>query len=59
MRKCILATNIAETSVTICGVRYVVDPGLVKMRAFSAKTGVESLVIAAVSKVRPLGCRQP
>ena len=50
-RKVILATNIAETSVTIGGVRFVVDPGLVKMRGYSAKTGVESLVVTAVSQV--------
>lgn len=49
-RKVILATNIAETSVTIGGVRFVVDPGLVKMRGYSAKTGVESLVVTAVSQ---------
>jgi hypothetical protein len=50
VRKVILATNIAETSITIGGVRFVVDPGLVKMRGYSAKTGVESLVVTAVSQ---------
>mmetsp|Transcript_14100 Transcript_14100/g.19418 ORF Transcript_14100/g.19418 Transcript_14100/m.19418 type:complete len:565 (+) Transcript_14100:297-1991(+) len=49
-RKVILATNIAETSVTISGVRFVVDPGLLKARGFNPKTGVESLVITPVSK---------
>ena len=42
-RKAVLATNIAETSVTIPGVRYVVDAGVVKARAFSAQRGIESL----------------
>ena len=34
-RKVVLATNIAETSVTIDGIKFVVDPGLVKMRIYN------------------------
>eukprot|EP00898_Chlorokybus_atmophyticus_P002603 jgi/Chlat1/3343/Chrsp23S03777 len=51
-RKAVLATNIAETSVTIPGVRYVIDTGLVKARAYHPKTGVESLAVVAVSKAQ-------
>ncbi|CAN4121511.1 unnamed protein product [Withania somnifera] len=53
-RKVILATNIAETSVTIPGIRYVVDPGLVKARTYDPKTGVDSLIIVATSKAQAL-----
>ena len=49
-RKIILATNIAETSITIPNVKYVIDPGVVKMRLFDSKTGIESLAILPVSK---------
>lgn len=51
-RKVVLATNIAETSLTIPGIRFVVDPGLVKARAFNPKTGVESLVVVPISKAQ-------
>jgi len=51
-RKVILSTNIAETSVTIPGVRYVIDSGLVKQKAFSNSTGVDSLQVTAVSKAQ-------
>ncbi|KAH9627003.1 hypothetical protein KSS87_020654 [Heliosperma pusillum] len=54
VRKVILATNIAETSVTIPGIKYVIDPGVVKARNFNPKTGVESLSIIPTSKAQAL-----
>ncbi|RMX64755.1 hypothetical protein DD238_006322 [Peronospora effusa] len=52
VRKVILATNIAETSITINGVRYVVDTGLVKQRSFVASSGMEMLQTESVSKAQ-------
>ncbi|KAJ1545689.1 putative ATP-dependent RNA helicase dhr2 [Cladochytrium tenue] len=49
-RKIILATNVAETSITISGIRYVIDTGMVKVRAFNPKLGIESLLVVPVSK---------
>ena len=51
-RKIILATNIAETSVTLEGIRFVVDTGKHKMRDYSGATGMESLSIADVSQAQ-------
>ncbi|XP_073059360.1 pre-mRNA-splicing factor ATP-dependent RNA helicase DEAH10 isoform X1 [Primulina eburnea] len=53
-RKVILATNIAETSVTIPGIKYVIDPGMVKMRSYDASTGIEPLIIVKTSKAQAL-----
>ncbi|KAK6084912.1 helicase associated domain-containing protein [Seiridium cupressi] len=49
-RKVIVSTNIAEASVTIDGIVYVVDSGFVKLRAFDPKTGIETLTATPVSK---------
>jgi ATP-dependent RNA helicase DDX35 len=49
-RKVIISTNIAEASVTIDGIVYVVDSGFVKLRAYDPRTGIESLTATPVSK---------
>jgi ATP-dependent RNA helicase DHR2 len=50
MRKIVLATNIAETSVTVPGVKYVIDCGKAKVKEFRARLGMESLLAKAISK---------
>ena len=49
-RKVVLATNIAETSLTIDGIVYVIDPGFVKENVYNARTGMESLVVTPCSR---------
>eukprot|EP00879_Flechtneria_rotunda_P012406 GHRR01012955.1.p1 GENE.GHRR01012955.1~~GHRR01012955.1.p1 ORF type:complete len:1206 (+),score=437.88 GHRR01012955.1:239-3856(+) len=49
-RKCVVATNIAEASLTIDGIYYVVDPGFAKQKVYSPKNGMDSLVVAPISQ---------
>lgn len=49
-RKVVLATNIAETSLTIDNIIYVIDPGFAKQNHFNSRTGMESLMVVPISK---------
>ena len=49
-RRVVLATNVAETSLTVPGIRYVIDPGLARISRYSNKTKVQRLPIEEISK---------
>ncbi|KFD54553.1 hypothetical protein M514_04498 [Trichuris suis] len=50
MRKCIVATNIAETSLTLDGILFVVDPGYCKLKVFNPRIGMDALQVFPVSQ---------
>ncbi|CAA7402525.1 unnamed protein product [Spirodela intermedia] len=49
-RKVVVATNIAEASLTIDGIFYVIDPGFAKQNVYNPKRGLDSLVITPISQ---------
>lgn len=49
-RKVVVSTNIAETSLTIDGIVYVVDPGFSKQKVYNPRVRVESLLVSPISK---------
>ncbi|MGD9302180.1 MAG: DUF3418 domain-containing protein, partial [Desulfobacterales bacterium] len=50
LRKIIVATNVAETSITIPGIKYVIDSGLARISRYSPRTRTTSLPVVPVSK---------
>lgn len=50
LRRIVLATNVAETSLTVPGIRYVIDPGLARISRYSNKTKVQRLPIESISQ---------
>ena len=51
-RKCIVATNIAETSLTLHHVKFVVDSGLMKLKVYNPKLNMDTLQLVPISKAQ-------
>lgn len=49
-RRIVLATNVAETSLTVPGIKYVIDPGMARISRYSARSKVQRLPIEAISQ---------
>ena len=49
-RRIVLATNVAETSLTVPGIRYVIDPGTARVKRYSYRSKVEQLLVEPVSQ---------
>lgn len=54
LRRIVVATNLAETSVTVPGIVYVIDPGKTKRKDYDADTGMESLAVCDVSQTEAI-----
>ena len=49
IRKCIVSTNVAETSLTVDGIKYVIDSGFCKLKVYNPKIGMDTLLVTPVS----------
>ena len=54
LRKCIVATNIAETSLTVDGISFVIDTGYCKLKVFNPRIGMDSLQMYPISQASAL-----
>jgi len=50
VRKCIVSTNVAETSLTVDGIKYVIDAGYCKLKVYNPKIGMDALNVTPVSR---------
>uniref|UniRef100_A0A7S4IHY6 RNA helicase n=1 Tax=Odontella aurita TaxID=265563 RepID=A0A7S4IHY6_9STRA len=50
VRKCVVSTNVAETSLTVDGIRYVIDCGYCKLKVYNPKIGMDALRVTPVSR---------
>ena len=50
----VVATNIAETSLTIDGIKYVIDCGYYKLKVFNPRMGMDSLQVPYAAPIKPL-----
>ena len=50
VRKCIVSTNVAETSLTVDGIKYVIDSGYYKLKVYNPRIGMDSLLVTPISK---------
>eukprot|EP00899_Mesostigma_viride_P007205 jgi/Mesvir1/16486/Mv10044-RA.1 len=51
-RRAIVSTNLAETSLTVDGIVYVVDTGVVKLKKYNPKTGMDTLAVSPISRTQ-------
>jgi pre-mRNA-splicing factor ATP-dependent RNA helicase DHX38/PRP16 len=50
IRKCIVSTNVAETSLTVDGIKYVIDAGFCKLKVYNPKIGMDTLLVTPISR---------
>lgn len=54
LRKCVVATNIAETSLTVDGIVFIVDSGYCKLKVYNPRIGMDALQVYPVSRANPI-----